>query len=156
MSSSLAAGDQTNVAPLGGSPTAPAITSLPASACSRARQGRVDAAMLRVAAQRSAQPQLSLRFPAEDRFYFNHEVVDEAAKKAAKASKRLCNGPTQAPTGPTQQPRSHTASSLKAWAQHSPPAKRGKRTKAEQAAEHTQPTKGNGKAKGKAAKAKPA
>ncbi|KAL6757828.1 hypothetical protein V8C86DRAFT_3094486 [Haematococcus lacustris] len=39
--------------------------------------------MLRVAAQRSAQPQPSLRFPAEDRFYFKHEVVAEAAKKAA-------------------------------------------------------------------------
>ncbi|KAJ9514339.1 hypothetical protein QJQ45_012261 [Haematococcus lacustris] len=50
----------------------------------------VDAAMLRVAAQRSAQPQPSLRFPAEDRFYFKHEVVAEAAKKAAKANKRSC------------------------------------------------------------------
>ncbi|KAJ9530248.1 hypothetical protein QJQ45_023532 [Haematococcus lacustris] len=37
-----------------------------------------------------------------------------------------------------------------------PPAKRSKRTKAEQAAEPTQPTKGKGKAQGKAAKAKPA
>ncbi|KAJ9513529.1 hypothetical protein QJQ45_006168 [Haematococcus lacustris] len=36
------------------------------------------------------------------------------------------------------------------------PAKRSKRTKAEQAAEPTQPTKGKGKAQGKAAKAKPA
>ncbi|KAJ9526038.1 hypothetical protein QJQ45_009466 [Haematococcus lacustris] len=36
------------------------------------------------------------------------------------------------------------------------PAKRSKRTKAEQAAEPSQPTKGKGKAKGKAAKAKPA
>ncbi|KAJ9517606.1 hypothetical protein QJQ45_025078 [Haematococcus lacustris] len=43
--------------------------------------------MLRVAAQRSAQPQPSLRFPAEDRFYFKHEVVAEAAKKAEKKSK---------------------------------------------------------------------
>ncbi|KAJ9518260.1 hypothetical protein QJQ45_010273 [Haematococcus lacustris] len=50
----------------------------------------VDATMLRAAAQRSAQPQPSLRFPAEDRFYFMHEVVAEAAKKAAKASKRPC------------------------------------------------------------------
>ncbi|KAJ9534300.1 hypothetical protein QJQ45_007033 [Haematococcus lacustris] len=40
--------------------------------------------------QRSAQPQPSLRFPAEDRFYTKHEVVAEAAKKAAKASKRSC------------------------------------------------------------------
>ncbi|KAJ9531429.1 hypothetical protein QJQ45_006850 [Haematococcus lacustris] len=38
----------------------------------------------------------------------------------------------------------------------SPPAKRSKRTQAEQAAEPTQPTKGKGKAKGKPAKAKPA
>ncbi|KAJ9506155.1 hypothetical protein QJQ45_002428 [Haematococcus lacustris] len=37
-----------------------------------------------------------------------------------------------------------------------PPAKRSKRTKAEQAAEPTQPTKGKGKAQGTAAKAKPA
>ncbi|KAJ9522162.1 hypothetical protein QJQ45_005213 [Haematococcus lacustris] len=37
-----------------------------------------------------------------------------------------------------------------------PPAKRSKRTKAEKAAEPTQPTKGKGKAQGKAAKAKPA
>ncbi|KAJ9519108.1 hypothetical protein QJQ45_007662 [Haematococcus lacustris] len=36
------------------------------------------------------------------------------------------------------------------------PAKRSKRTKAEQAAESTHPSKGTGKAKGKAAKAKPA
>ncbi|KAJ9511409.1 hypothetical protein QJQ45_029783, partial [Haematococcus lacustris] len=37
-----------------------------------------------------------------------------------------------------------------------PPAKRSKRTEAEQAAEPTQPTEGKGEAKGKAAKAKPA
>ncbi|KAJ9514670.1 hypothetical protein QJQ45_028450, partial [Haematococcus lacustris] len=37
-----------------------------------------------------------------------------------------------------------------------PPVKRSKRTKAEQAAEPTQPTKGRGKGKGKAATAKPA
>ncbi|KAJ9522337.1 hypothetical protein QJQ45_008190 [Haematococcus lacustris] len=37
-----------------------------------------------------------------------------------------------------------------------PPAKRSKRTKAEQAAEPTQPSKGKGKAQGKAAKANPA
>ncbi|KAJ9534653.1 hypothetical protein QJQ45_002942 [Haematococcus lacustris] len=37
-----------------------------------------------------------------------------------------------------------------------PPAKRSKRTEAEQAAEPTQPTKGEGKTKGKDAKAKPA
>ncbi|KAJ9524208.1 hypothetical protein QJQ45_004987 [Haematococcus lacustris] len=53
------------------------------------------------------------------------------------------------------QPGSHTASSLRACAQHSPPAKHSKRTNAEQAAEPTQPTKGKGRAKGKAAKAKP-
>ncbi|KAJ9510275.1 hypothetical protein QJQ45_015736 [Haematococcus lacustris] len=56
------------------------------------------------------------------------------------------SGTPQAPTGPTQQPGSHTGSSLRARAQHSPasPAQQG-------AAE---PTKGKGK--GKAAKAKPA
>ncbi|KAJ9507205.1 hypothetical protein QJQ45_004804 [Haematococcus lacustris] len=37
-----------------------------------------------------------------------------------------------------------------------PLAERSKRTKAEQAAEPSQPTKGTGKGKGKAAKAKPA
>ncbi|KAJ9527947.1 hypothetical protein QJQ45_005605 [Haematococcus lacustris] len=48
-----------------------------------------------------------------------------------------------------QQPGGHTASRLRAGAQHSPPAKRSKRTKAEpEAAEPTQPTK--------AAKVKPA
>ncbi|GFH09889.1 hypothetical protein HaLaN_05114 [Haematococcus lacustris] len=31
-----------------------------------------------------------------------------------------CGGPPQAPTGPTQRPGSHTASSLRARAQHSP------------------------------------
>ncbi|KAJ9527750.1 hypothetical protein QJQ45_000429 [Haematococcus lacustris] len=67
------------------------------------------------------------------------------------------HGPPQAPTSPTQQPGSHTGSSLRAWAQHSLPARRSKRTKAEpEAAEPTQPTKGKGKGKGKAAKAKPA
>ncbi|GFH06715.1 hypothetical protein HaLaN_01389 [Haematococcus lacustris] len=48
--------------------------------------------------------------------------------------------------GPTQQPGSHTGCSLRARAQHSPSAKRSKRTKAEQAVE----------AQGKAAEAKPA
>ncbi|KAJ9523003.1 hypothetical protein QJQ45_023833 [Haematococcus lacustris] len=58
------------------------------------------------------------------------------------------SGPTQAPTGPTQQPRGHTGRSLR-QVPALPPAKR---TKAEQAAEPTQPSEG----KGKAAKAKPA
>ncbi|GFH29844.1 hypothetical protein HaLaN_28579 [Haematococcus lacustris] len=52
---------------------------------------------------------------------------------------------------PTQQPRGHTGSSLRARAQHFPPAKRNKRTKVEQRAE---PTNGTGKAQGKAAKRK--
>ncbi|KAJ9506586.1 hypothetical protein QJQ45_004105 [Haematococcus lacustris] len=58
---------------------------------------------------------------------------------------------------PTQQPGSHTASSLRAWAKHSPSSHRSKRTEAEQAVEPTQPAKGKGKGKGKgkAAKAKP-
>ncbi|KAJ9507400.1 hypothetical protein QJQ45_006365 [Haematococcus lacustris] len=51
-----------------------------------------------------------------------------------------------------QQPGSHTAS--EPGPSTPPPAKRSKRTEAEQAAEPTQPTKGKGK--GKAAKAKPA
>ncbi|KAJ9512067.1 hypothetical protein QJQ45_004628 [Haematococcus lacustris] len=54
-----------------------------------------------------------------------------------------------APTDPMQQPGGHTASSLRVRDQHSPSAKRSKRTKAEQAAEPN-------KAQGKAAKAKPA
>ncbi|KAJ9513632.1 hypothetical protein QJQ45_006190 [Haematococcus lacustris] len=64
------------------------------------------------------------------------------------------SGPPQALPSPTQQPGSHTGSSLIAWAQRSPSSQRSKRIKAEPAAEPTQPT--NGKAKGKAAKAKPA
>ncbi|KAJ9529052.1 hypothetical protein QJQ45_007137 [Haematococcus lacustris] len=56
-----------------------------------------------------------------------------------------------APTGPTQRPGSHTASSLRARAQHTPASQRSKRTKAEPGA--AEPTKGKGK--GKAAKAKP-
>ncbi|GFH21841.1 uncharacterized protein HaLaN_19215 [Haematococcus lacustris] len=56
--------------------------------------------------------------------------------------------------GPTQQPGSHTSSILRA---SSPlPAKRSKRTEAEQPAEPTQPTKVKGTGKGKAANAKPA
>ncbi|KAJ9519491.1 hypothetical protein QJQ45_000586 [Haematococcus lacustris] len=55
-----------------------------------------------------------------------------------------------APTGPTQQPGSHTDSSLRARAQHSP-ASQAQQAHQEPAAE---PTKGKGK--GKAAKAKPA
>ncbi|KAJ9519162.1 hypothetical protein QJQ45_007706 [Haematococcus lacustris] len=43
--------------------------------------------MLDAAVQRSAILQPSLRFPAEDRFYFKHEVVARAAKKAVKKSK---------------------------------------------------------------------
>ncbi|KAJ9526780.1 hypothetical protein QJQ45_017470 [Haematococcus lacustris] len=43
----------------------------------------------------------------------------------------LIRGTTQARTAPMQQPGSLTASSLKAWAQHSPPAKRSKRIQAE-------------------------
>ncbi|KAJ9529994.1 hypothetical protein QJQ45_023222 [Haematococcus lacustris] len=42
--------------------------------------------MLDAAVQRSAILQPSLRFPAEDRFYFKHEVVARAAKKAVKKS----------------------------------------------------------------------
>ncbi|KAL6749574.1 hypothetical protein V8C86DRAFT_3145089, partial [Haematococcus lacustris] len=53
-----------------------------------------------------------------------------------------------------QQPGSHTASSLKARAQHSPASPAQQAHKAGQAAEPTQPTKGE--AQGKAAKAKPA
>ncbi|KAJ9525888.1 hypothetical protein QJQ45_009239 [Haematococcus lacustris] len=52
------------------------------------------------------------------------------------------------------QPRAAEAS--EAGPSTSPAAQRSKRTEAEQAAEPTQPTKGKGKAQGKAAKAKPA
>ncbi|KAJ9509394.1 hypothetical protein QJQ45_001843 [Haematococcus lacustris] len=65
-------------------------------------------------------------------------------------------GPPQAP----QPPRSSQAATQPAASEPGPntpqPAKRSKRTKAEQAADLTQPTKGKGKAQGKAAKAKPA
>ncbi|KAJ9526149.1 hypothetical protein QJQ45_009617 [Haematococcus lacustris] len=61
---------------------------------------------------------------------------------------------------PPQAPCSSQAATQPAASEPGPstptPAKRSKRTKAEQAAEPTQPTKGKGKAKGKAAKAKPA
>ncbi|KAJ9531301.1 hypothetical protein QJQ45_006745 [Haematococcus lacustris] len=65
-----------------------------------------------------------------------------------------------APRKPPQAPRSSQEASQPATSElgpsTSPPAKRSKRTQAEQAAEPTQPTKGKGKAKGKPAKAKPA
>ncbi|KAJ9507142.1 hypothetical protein QJQ45_004848 [Haematococcus lacustris] len=62
--------------------------------------------------------------------------------------------PSGAPTGPRQQPGSHKAT--KPGPSTPLPAKRNKRTEAEQAAEPSQPTRGIGKAQGKAAKAKPA
>ncbi|KAJ9507203.1 hypothetical protein QJQ45_004793 [Haematococcus lacustris] len=65
-----------------------------------------------------------------------------------------------APRKPPQPPCSSQAASQPAASEPGPstppPAKRSKRSIAEQAAEPTQPTKGAGKAKGKAAKAKPA
>ncbi|KAJ9530212.1 hypothetical protein QJQ45_023497 [Haematococcus lacustris] len=62
----------------------------------------------------------------------------------------------QAPTGPMQQPGSHTASSLRAGLSSPLLAKCNKRSKAEQVAQPTQPTKGTGKGKGNGAKAKAA
>ncbi|KAJ9525471.1 hypothetical protein QJQ45_003127 [Haematococcus lacustris] len=66
--------------------------------------------------------------------------------------------PVVAPRKPPQAPRSSQEASQPAASEPGPstppPAKRSERTKAEQAAEPTQPTKG--KAQGKAAKAKPA
>ncbi|KAJ9519668.1 hypothetical protein QJQ45_013296 [Haematococcus lacustris] len=64
--------------------------------------------------------------------------------------------PTRPPTAPMKQPGSHTGSSLRARAQHSLASQAQQGTEAEPAAEPTQPTKGTGKAQGKAAKAKPA
>ncbi|KAJ9524918.1 hypothetical protein QJQ45_005889 [Haematococcus lacustris] len=69
--------------------------------------------------------------------------------------------PVVAPRKPPQAPRSSQAATQPAASEPGPstplPAKRGKRTKAEpEAAEPSQPTKGKGKAQGKAAKAKPA
>ncbi|KAJ9522460.1 hypothetical protein QJQ45_008255 [Haematococcus lacustris] len=68
--------------------------------------------------------------------------------------------PVVAPRKPPQAPRSSQKASQPAASEPGPstplPAKRSKRTKAEQAAEPTQPTKGTGKGKGKADKAKPA
>ncbi|KAJ9531162.1 hypothetical protein QJQ45_000831 [Haematococcus lacustris] len=65
-----------------------------------------------------------------------------------------------APRKPPQAPCSSQAATQPAASEPgpstSPPAKRSKRTQAEQAAEPTQPTEGKGKAKGKPAKAKPA
>ncbi|KAJ9525523.1 hypothetical protein QJQ45_003097 [Haematococcus lacustris] len=68
--------------------------------------------------------------------------------------------PVVAPRKPLQAPCSSQAATQPAASEPGPstppPAQRSKRTKAEQAAEPTQPTKGKGKAQGKAAKAKPA
>ncbi|KAJ9511454.1 hypothetical protein QJQ45_029885 [Haematococcus lacustris] len=67
--------------------------------------------------------------------------------------------PVVAPRKPPQAPRSSQAATPAAASEPGsstpPPAKRSKRTEAEQAAEPSQPTKGTGKGKGKAAKAKP-
>ncbi|KAJ9506375.1 hypothetical protein QJQ45_019524, partial [Haematococcus lacustris] len=68
--------------------------------------------------------------------------------------------PVMAPRKPPQAPCSSKEATQPTASEPGPstppPAKRSKRTKAEQAAEPTQPTKGKGKAQGKAAKAKPA
>ncbi|KAJ9526221.1 hypothetical protein QJQ45_009689 [Haematococcus lacustris] len=68
--------------------------------------------------------------------------------------------PIVAPRKPPQAPGSSQVATqpaaLKAGPSTPPPAKRSICTQAEQAAELTQPTKGTGKAQGKAAKAKPA
>ncbi|KAJ9525833.1 hypothetical protein QJQ45_009300 [Haematococcus lacustris] len=68
--------------------------------------------------------------------------------------------PVVAPRKPPQPPCSSQEASQPAASKPGPstltPAKHSKRTKAEQASEPTQPTKGKGKAQGKAAKAKPA
>ncbi|KAJ9517014.1 hypothetical protein QJQ45_002527 [Haematococcus lacustris] len=67
--------------------------------------------------------------------------------------------PVVAPRKPQQAPCSSQAATQLAASEPGPstppPAKRSKRTKTEQAAEPTQPTKGKGKAQGKASKAKP-
>ncbi|KAJ9513414.1 hypothetical protein QJQ45_005965 [Haematococcus lacustris] len=68
--------------------------------------------------------------------------------------------PVVAPRKPPQAPRSSQEASQPAASEPGPssplPAKRSKRTKAEQPAEPTQPAKGTGKARSKAAIAKPA
>ncbi|KAJ9507383.1 hypothetical protein QJQ45_006373 [Haematococcus lacustris] len=68
--------------------------------------------------------------------------------------------PVVAPRKPPQAPGSSQAATPAAASEPGPstppPAKHSKRTEAEQAAEPSQPTKGKGKATGKAAKAKPA
>ncbi|KAJ9528060.1 hypothetical protein QJQ45_005675 [Haematococcus lacustris] len=68
--------------------------------------------------------------------------------------------PVVGPRKPPQAPRNSQAATQAAASEPGPstplPAKRSKRTKAEQPAEPSQPTKGRGKAQGKAAKAKPA
>ncbi|KAJ9531948.1 hypothetical protein QJQ45_003658 [Haematococcus lacustris] len=68
--------------------------------------------------------------------------------------------PVVAPRKPPQAPCGSQAATPAAASEAGPstplPAKRSKRTKAEPAAEPSQPTKGKGKAQGKAAKAKPA
>ncbi|KAJ9530487.1 hypothetical protein QJQ45_012485 [Haematococcus lacustris] len=66
------------------------------------------------------------------------------------------SGPPQAPTGPYSSQSATQPAASKPGPSAPPPAKRSKRTKNEQAAEPTQPTKGKGKGKGKGAKAKSA
>ncbi|KAJ9517743.1 hypothetical protein QJQ45_004053 [Haematococcus lacustris] len=72
----------------------------------------------------------------------------------------LMRCPVMPPSKPPQPPCSSQGAPQPAASEPGPstptPAKRNKRTEAEQAAEPTQPTKGKGKAKGKAAEAKPA
>ncbi|KAJ9519407.1 hypothetical protein QJQ45_023020, partial [Haematococcus lacustris] len=67
-----------------------------------------------------------------------------------------CSGPTQAPTGPMQQQAATQPAASEPGPNTPLPAKRSKRTEAEQAAEPSQPIKDKGKTKGMAAKAKPA
>ncbi|KAJ9526834.1 hypothetical protein QJQ45_017786 [Haematococcus lacustris] len=82
------------------------------------------------------------------------------ASLAAEQEQEQYSCQSGAPRKPTQAPGSSQAATQPAASEpgpsNPPPAKRSKRTKAEQAAEPSQPTRGKGKAHGKAAKAKPA
>ncbi|KAJ9531285.1 hypothetical protein QJQ45_006732 [Haematococcus lacustris] len=64
--------------------------------------------------------------------------------------------PCKPPQAPCSSQEATQAAASEPGPSTPPPAKRSKYTKAEQAAEPTQPTKGKGKAQGKASKAKPA
>ncbi|KAJ9517982.1 hypothetical protein QJQ45_004347 [Haematococcus lacustris] len=89
----------------------------------------------------------------------HRKMANKKWKGSDKQKKVSAKKPKVAPRKAPQAPRSSQEATQPAAPELGPstppPAKRNKRTKAEQAGEATQPAKGKGKGKGKAAKAKP-